>query len=69
VAILRHAEGRAHTLGLGEVSFEVPMHNVVAMRHLLGRGFRIQPPFTLLMSNVPFGQFDRFLPFGPSAFL
>jgi hypothetical protein len=45
------------------------MPNEIAMRHLLGRGFRIEPPLTLLMSSVPFGQFDRFLPFGPSAIL
>jgi GNAT superfamily N-acetyltransferase len=69
VPILRHAEGRAHALGMEEVSFEVPMPNEIAMRHLLGRGFKIEPRLTLLMSNVPFGKFDRFLPFGPSAFL
>jgi GNAT superfamily N-acetyltransferase len=65
VAILRHAEGRANTLGMESVSFEVPMVNEVAMRHLLGRGFRIEPPLTLLMSSVPFGAFDRFILFGP----
>jgi GNAT superfamily N-acetyltransferase len=69
VPILRHAEGRAHALELQTISFEVPMPNEIAMRHLLRRGFRIEPPLTLLMSSVPFGQFDRFLPFGPSAFL
>jgi ribosomal protein S18 acetylase RimI-like enzyme len=69
VPILRHTEGRAHILGLNAISFEVPMPNEVAMRHLLGRGFRIDPPLTLLMSSVPFGKFDRFLPFGPSATL
>ena len=69
VPILRHAEGRAHDLGMSELTFEVPMPNEIAMRHLLGRGFRIVPPLTLLMSSVPFGKFDRFLPFGPSAIL
>jgi GNAT superfamily N-acetyltransferase len=69
VPILRHVEGRAQEIGLDSLSFEVPMPNEIAMRHLLGRGFRIEPPLTLLMSSVPFGQFDRFLPFGPSAFL
>jgi GNAT superfamily N-acetyltransferase len=69
VAILAHAEGRAHALGIEELSFEVPMPNEIAMRHLLGRGFRIEPPLTLLMSSVPFGEFDRFIPFGPSLFL
>jgi ribosomal protein S18 acetylase RimI-like enzyme len=69
VAILRHAEARAHALGVDELSFEVPMPNEIAMRQLLGRGFRIEPPLTLLMSSVPFGQFDRFIPFGPPIFL
>jgi hypothetical protein len=35
------------------------------MRHLLGRGFRIEPPLMMLMSSVPFGAFDRFIVFGP----
>lgn len=65
VAILRHAEGRAHALGIESVSFEVPMVNEVAMRHLFGRGFRIEPPLMILMSSVPFGAFDRFIVFGP----
>jgi GNAT superfamily N-acetyltransferase len=69
VSILLHAESRANALGMDEFSIEVPMLNEVAMRHLLGRGFRIDPPLTLLMSSVPFGQFDRFMPFGPSVIL
>ena len=39
------------------------------VRHLLGRGYKIDPPLTMLMSSEPFGQFDRFIPFGPSLFL
>jgi GNAT superfamily N-acetyltransferase len=69
VPILLHAEGRAHALGMDEVSFDVPMPNEIAMRHLLGRGFVIEPPLTMLMSSVPFGQFDRFIAFAPSIFL
>jgi GNAT superfamily N-acetyltransferase len=69
VSILLHAEGRAHAMGMDEFSVEVAMPNEVAMRHLLGRGFRIEPPLTMLMSSVPFGRFDRFLPFGPSVVL
>jgi GNAT superfamily N-acetyltransferase len=69
VAILRDLESRAHALGMETVSFEVPMVNEVAMRHLLGRGFRIEPPLTMLMSNVPFGSFDRFISFGPGIVL
>ena len=33
--------------------------------HLLGRGFRIDQWINLLMSNKPFGQFDRFIAFSP----
>jgi hypothetical protein len=35
------------------------------MRHLLGRGFRINPPMSLFMTSVPFGRFDRYVMFGP----
>jgi GNAT superfamily N-acetyltransferase len=65
VPILLHLEGRAKALGRAEVSFEVPMINGVAMRHLLERRFRMDPFMTLLLSTRPFGQFDRFIPFSP----
>lgn len=67
--ILLHLEGRAHALGMENVSFEVPMLNEVAMRHLFARGFKIDAPLTLLMSNVPFGKFDRFIAFAPAIVL
>ena len=67
--ILLHVEGHAHARGVQSVSFEVPMINEVVMRHLLGRGYRIEPPLNHLMSNVPFERFDRFIAFGPSIFL
>jgi hypothetical protein len=35
------------------------------MRHLLARGFQIDCWVNLLMSNRPFGQFDRFIAFSP----
>ena len=41
----------------------------IATRHLLSRGFRIDPWVNLLMSNRPFGRFDRFIGFGPPVFL
>jgi GNAT superfamily N-acetyltransferase len=63
--ILLHLEGRAHARGMASISFEVPTINEVAMRHLLGRGFQMAPALNLLMSNVPFGQFDRLVAFGP----
>lgn len=69
ISILLHVEGRAHDRGVESLSFEVPMINEVVMRHLLGRGYQIEPPLTHLMSNVPFGRFDRFIAFGPAIFL
>jgi len=65
VPILLHIEARARALGSAEVTFEVPMIDEVAMRHLLGRGFKIDPFLTLLLSSRPFGQFDRFIGFSP----
>ena len=43
--------------------------NATAIDHLSRRGFRIDPWLNLLMSNKPFGQFDRFIGFGPPIFL
>jgi GNAT superfamily N-acetyltransferase len=63
--VLRHLEWRAHGIGLDHLSFEVPAPNVIAMRHLLGRGFRLDPFVTLLMANRPFGRLDRYLSFTP----
>lgn len=63
--ILLHLEDRAHARGLEKISFQVPTVNAVAMRHLLGRGFKLDGPLNLFMSNRPFGQFDRFVAFGP----
>ena len=67
--ILLHLEARAHACGMESVSFEVPTINEVAMRHLFGRGFKIDAPINLLMSNVPFGRFDRLVAFAPSIVL
>jgi hypothetical protein len=67
--ILLHVEDRAAALGIGSIEFQVPGPNETAARHLLGRGFRIDPWVNLLMANRPFGQFDRFIPFGPPIFL
>jgi GNAT superfamily N-acetyltransferase len=67
--ILLHVEDRAVAVGLKLLEFQVPGPNEIATRHLLGRGYRIDPWVNLLMSNRPFGQFDRFLGFGPPVFL
>ena len=67
--ILLHVESRAHAIGLDTLDLQVPAPNEVATRHLLRRGFRLDPWVNVLMSNRPFGRFDRFLPFGPPVFL
>lgn len=67
--ILRHVEARAAGLGVERLEFEVPSPNAVAVRHLLARGFRIDPWINYLMSSRPFGQFDRFIGFSPPLFL
>ena len=43
----------------------MPAPNVIAIRHLLGRRFHLDPFVTYLMANRPFGQFDRYLGFTP----
>jgi GNAT superfamily N-acetyltransferase len=64
-AMLDHIEGRAAAMGKGTIGLEVPMVNEVAMRYLLGQGYQMDPFLTLLLSSRPFGQFDRFIGFGP----
>jgi GNAT superfamily N-acetyltransferase len=66
---LLHLEARAAALGVERLSLQVPGPNEVAVKHLLGRGFRIDPWVNLLMTSQPFGQFDRFIAFGPPMFL
>ena len=63
--VLDHVEARALAIGREDIGFEVPAPNVVAIRHLLARGYRIDPFVTYLMANRPFGQFDRYLGFTP----
>jgi hypothetical protein len=67
--ILAHIEGRAHALGLESLELQVPAPNVAAMTYLQGRGYRIDAWINFLMSDRPFGQFDRFLGYGPPVFL
>jgi len=68
-AILLHAEDLAHSIGLERLELQIPAPNEVCVRHLLTRGFRFDQWINFLMSNRPFGQFDRFIPFSPPLFL
>lgn len=67
--ILLHLEGRAFAADIKRLDFQVPAPNEVATRHLLSRGFQLDPWLNLLMSNRPFGRFDRLVTFGPPVFL
>jgi hypothetical protein len=68
-AILLHVEGLARSMGLERLELQAPGPNAVAIRHLMDRGFRFDSWINLLMSDRPFGQFDRFIPFSPPVFL
>ena len=68
-AILGHVEALAADAGTDRLELEVPGVNEVAIRHLLSRGFHIDPWMNLLMSNRPFGRFDRYIGFSPPIFL
>ncbi len=68
-SILDRVEALAVAAGSDKLELEVPAVNEAAIRHLLGRGFHIDPWINLLMSNRPFGRFDRFIGFSPPIFL
>ena len=68
-AILLHTEDVARSIGLERIELQVPAPNEAAIRHLLGRGFRFDRWINFLMSDRPFGNFDRFIPFSPPLFL
>jgi hypothetical protein len=68
-AILLHVEGLARTIGLERLELQVPGLNAIAIRHLMARGYRFDSWINFLMSDRPFGQFDRFIPFSPPLFL
>jgi GNAT superfamily N-acetyltransferase len=63
--ILLHVEERTAALGRDELNIDVPAPNVVAIRHLLERGFHLEPSVNFLMANRPFGRFDRFIGYSP----
>src|SRR5205823_5691181 len=59
--ILLHVEGVARSIGLERIELQLPAPNEVGIRHLLARGFRFDRWINFLMSDQPFGQFDRFI--------
>ena len=67
--ILLHVEGLARSIGLERLELQVPGPNEAGVRHLISRGFRFDRWINFLMSDRPFGHFDRFIPFSPPLFL
>ena len=68
-AVLAHAEAAVARAGHPTFSVVVPMVNEIAIRHLLGRGFRLDPIFSYLMSDAPFGRFEQYIETTPTFFL
>ena len=52
-----------------EIGFDVPLTNVVAVRHLLERGYRLDPFVTYYLSDGPAGRFDRYVITSPPLFI
>ncbi len=68
-AVLAHAESIAASEGRESFTVVVPMINETAVRYLLGRGFRLDPFFSYLMSDSPFGHFACYIETTPTFFL
>lgn len=68
-SVLAHAEAQAHAFGAASVDFEVPLINRAAIDHLLRRGYRLDGWVASVMSDVPFGRFDRYVGTSPPFFL
>jgi hypothetical protein len=67
-AVLAHAEAHAAEAG-EEFGVEVPLVNRAAVEHLLDGGFRMDGFFELVLSEAPFGQFDKYVFVSPPFFL
>lgn len=60
-AALAHAETYAHSLGLAECGFEVPLINKAAVGYLLSRGYHMDTFFAFFMCDKPFGKFENYI--------
>jgi hypothetical protein len=67
-AVLAHAETIAHSLGLKEAGFEVPLINEAAVQYLLKRGYKLDDFFAVFMADKPFGRFENYIVFSPPFF-
>ena len=65
-ALLAHVEREAHAAGVEELYFSVPMLNDAAVRHLLARGFQIDPFYVKVLADARSMQLDRWIHTGPA---
>ena len=65
-ALLAHVEREAHAAGVEELYFSVPMLNDAAVRHLLTRGFQIDPFYVKVLADARSMQLDRWIHTGPA---
>lgn len=68
-AVLAHAETQARSVGAKSVGFFVPLINGVATDYLLRRRYQLDGILLLIMSDAPFGSFERYLLTTPPFFL
>jgi len=59
-------EREAHAAGVEELYFSVPMLNDAAVRHLLARGFQIDPFYVKVLADTRSMQLDRWIHTGPA---
>ena len=55
--------------GTREIGFDVPLVNLVAVRHLVDCGYRLDPFVTYYLSDGPAGRFDRYVVTSPPLFI
>jgi GNAT superfamily N-acetyltransferase len=65
-AMLDLVERDASATGVEDLYFSVPLVNSIAVEHLLGRGFRIDPFYVNVLADEPTMHLDRWVHTGPS---
>lgn len=58
--LLAHLEAEAAEAGHESIEFSLSLANRTAVDHVLARGLRLDPFYTLLLENEPFVRFDRY---------
>jgi GNAT superfamily N-acetyltransferase len=69
IPMLADAEARAVRAGVESVGFWVPLSNVTAVQHLLGRGYRLDRFLAALFADRPIDGLDRYVVTSPPFFV